>query len=80
MRLQVMVAIDDSGSMRENGAGRMALEALVLLCKALTQLEVRLPSHSHTHTHSCKSVTHSNILVILRSVQIGGRLGCGELW
>jgi midasin len=37
---QVMIAIDDSESMRTNGAGRLALEALVVLCKALTQLEV----------------------------------------
>lgn len=35
-----MIAIDDSESMRTNGAGRLALEAMVVLCKALTQLEV----------------------------------------
>lgn len=37
---QVMVAIDDSMSMSENGAGNMACEAMALICKAMTQLEV----------------------------------------
>ncbi len=37
---QIMIAIDDSESMQSNGAGRLALEALTTLCKALTQLEV----------------------------------------
>jgi len=35
-----MLAIDDSGSMLENKAGNMALEALTMMAKALTQLEV----------------------------------------
>ena len=53
---QVMIAIDDSASMQANGrllfdacnmltgsvaaAGRLALESLTVLCRALTQLEV----------------------------------------
>ncbi|RHY33814.1 hypothetical protein DYB32_001374 [Aphanomyces invadans] len=37
---QVMVAIDDSESMADNHAGRLALEALTTLCKGMTQLEV----------------------------------------
>ncbi len=40
---QVLIAIDDSLSMRDKGAGRLALEALTTLCKALTQLEVQTP-------------------------------------
>jgi len=35
-----MVAIDDSLSMKENGSGRLALEALTVICRALTQIEV----------------------------------------
>ncbi len=35
-----MLAIDDSESMRENGAGRMALEAMTVISRALVQLEV----------------------------------------
>jgi len=37
---QVMIAIDDSQSMRENNAGTLALEALATLTQALTLLEV----------------------------------------
>jgi hypothetical protein len=37
---QVLVAIDNSQSMRVNGACRMAMESLAILCQALTQLEV----------------------------------------
>ncbi|GLE05583.1 hypothetical protein PINS_up014615 [Pythium insidiosum] len=37
---QIMVAIDDSESMADNHAGRLALEAMTTLCKAMTQLEV----------------------------------------
>lgn len=37
---QVVVAIDDSESMAQNHAGKMALEALALLTSALTKLEV----------------------------------------
>ncbi|TDH69545.1 hypothetical protein CCR75_002271 [Bremia lactucae] len=37
---QVMLAIDDSESMADNCAGRLALEALATLCKGMTQLEV----------------------------------------
>uniref|UniRef100_K3X0F0 VWFA domain-containing protein n=1 Tax=Globisporangium ultimum (strain ATCC 200006 / CBS 805.95 / DAOM BR144) TaxID=431595 RepID=K3X0F0_GLOUD len=37
---QVMVAIDDSESMADNHAGRLALEAMTTLCKGMTQLEV----------------------------------------
>jgi len=39
-RYQVMLAIDDSHSMRNHGAGRLALEAMTVLTKALTALEV----------------------------------------
>ncbi|KAF6262490.1 hypothetical protein COO60DRAFT_1699221 [Scenedesmus sp. NREL 46B-D3] len=39
-RYQVVVAVDDSRSMAENGAGAFALEALALLCKAMSRLEV----------------------------------------
>jgi midasin len=37
---QVLVAVDDSRSMADNRAGAMALEALAMVAKALTQLEV----------------------------------------
>ncbi|MES1910386.1 MAG: hypothetical protein MHM6MM_002989 [Cercozoa sp. M6MM] len=37
---QVMVAIDNSESMRNNGAAQLALQSLALLTSALTQLEV----------------------------------------
>ncbi|KAI9910758.1 hypothetical protein PsorP6_009948 [Peronosclerospora sorghi] len=37
---QVMLAIDDSESMADNHAGRLALEALATLCKGMTQVEV----------------------------------------
>jgi midasin (ATPase involved in ribosome maturation) len=37
---QVMIAIDDSESMLENGAGDVAMQALSVLCRSLTQLEV----------------------------------------
>ena len=37
---QVVVAVDDSRSMREGGRGSFALEALALLAGALTRLEV----------------------------------------
>lgn len=37
---QIMVAIDDSESMADNHAGRLALEAMSTLCKGMTQLEV----------------------------------------
>jgi midasin len=39
-RYQVVVAVDDSRSMAEHGAGAFALEALALLCKAMSRLEV----------------------------------------
>lgn len=39
-RYQVVVAVDDSRSMAETGAGSFALEALSLLCKAMSRLEV----------------------------------------
>jgi len=37
---QVMVAIDDTASMTENKSGQMALEALTMICKAMSRLEV----------------------------------------
>ncbi len=37
---QILIAVDDSESMADNGAGRMAVEAVALLCCALAQLEV----------------------------------------
>jgi len=37
---QIMVAVDGSKSMQENGAGQLALEALVLISRALARLEV----------------------------------------
>lgn len=37
---QVLLAIDDSSSMFSNGAGRLAMETISVLCKALTTLEV----------------------------------------
>jgi len=37
---QIMVAIDDSESMADNHAGRLALEAMATLCRGMTQLEV----------------------------------------
>lgn len=39
-RYQVVVAVDDSRSMAETGAASFALEALALLCKAMSRLEV----------------------------------------
>eukprot|EP00899_Mesostigma_viride_P010035 jgi/Mesvir1/19032/Mv12798-RA.1 len=37
---QVVVAIDDSRSMGENGCGALALEATAVICKAMAQLEI----------------------------------------
>ena len=37
---QVMLAVDNSKSMMEGGAGALALESLALLCKSLSMLEV----------------------------------------
>lgn len=39
--LQVVVAMDDSKSMSENGCGMFALEALTLICQAMSRVEVR---------------------------------------
>jgi midasin len=39
-RYQVVVAVDDSRSMAQHGAAGFALEALALLCKAMSRLEV----------------------------------------
>lgn len=39
-RYQVLLAIDDSKSMAENGCATFALEALTLLCRALALVEV----------------------------------------
>ncbi|GMH33343.1 hypothetical protein BSKO_01177 [Bryopsis sp. KO-2023] len=39
-RYQVLLAIDDSKSMAENGCGVFALESLTLLCRAMARLEV----------------------------------------
>ena len=38
-----MIAVDDSASMREAGAARVALEALAILAKAMSSLEVGGP-------------------------------------
>lgn len=37
---QVVIAVDDSGSMSENRCGDVAIEALVTVCRAMSQLEV----------------------------------------
>ena len=37
---QILIAIDDSESMRESRAGELACEALSLLCVSLSKLEV----------------------------------------
>lgn len=37
---QVVVAVDDSSSMQENSCGNVAVEALVTVCRAMSQLEV----------------------------------------
>ncbi|KAL0028971.1 hypothetical protein WJX77_009058 [Trebouxia sp. C0004] len=39
-KYQVVVAVDDSRSMGENGCGSFALEALTLICRAMARLEV----------------------------------------
>lgn len=36
----VMVCIDDSKSMSDNHAGSMALQAMLLICKAMSRLEL----------------------------------------
>ena len=38
--LKVVIAVDDSKSMGENGCGTFALEALTLICRAMARLEV----------------------------------------
>lgn len=38
--LQVVIAVDDSRSMAENGCGAVALEAVTLIARALARLEV----------------------------------------
>lgn len=35
-----MIAVDDSRSMSENNCGNVAIEALVTVCRAMSQLEV----------------------------------------
>ncbi|KAK9063930.1 hypothetical protein SSX86_017802 [Deinandra increscens subsp. villosa] len=37
---QVVIAVDDSRSMSENNCGNVAIEALVTVCRAMSQLEV----------------------------------------
>ncbi|XP_071712181.1 midasin isoform X2 [Rutidosis leptorrhynchoides] len=37
---QVVIAVDDSRSMSENNCGNVAMEALVTVCRAMSQLEV----------------------------------------
>ncbi|WVZ15742.1 hypothetical protein V8G54_013308, partial [Vigna mungo] len=37
---QVVIAVDDSHSMSENGCGEVAIEALVTVCRAVSQLEM----------------------------------------
>lgn len=37
---QVVVAVDDSRSMQKNSCGNFAVEALVTVCRAMSQLEV----------------------------------------
>jgi midasin len=37
---QIIVAIDDTLSMREHRSGQLGIEALLVMCKALTRLEV----------------------------------------
>lgn len=37
---QVVIAVDDSRSMQENRCGTVAIEALVTVCRAMSQLEV----------------------------------------
>ena len=39
-KYQVVLAVDDSRSMAENGCGAFALEALALLCRSMARLEV----------------------------------------
>jgi hypothetical protein len=39
----VVLAVDDSRSMREGGCGAFAMEAVTLLARALARLEVRAP-------------------------------------
>jgi midasin len=36
----VVVAVDDSRSMSENQCGKVAIEALLTVCRAMSQLEV----------------------------------------
>ena len=50
MSPQVVLAVDDSRSMREGGCGTFALEAITLLARALARLEVRMSAWSHRHT------------------------------
>nr|XP_009757416.1 PREDICTED: midasin [Nicotiana sylvestris] len=37
---QVVIAVDDSRSMSESGCGHLAIEALVTVCRAMSQLEI----------------------------------------
>lgn len=37
---QVVIAVDDSRSMQESRCGNVAIEALVTVCRAMSQLEV----------------------------------------
>lgn len=37
---QVVIAVDDSRSMSESNCGHIAIEALVTVCRAMSQLEV----------------------------------------
>lgn len=38
--MQVVIAVDDSRSMAENGCGAVALEAVTLIARSLARLEV----------------------------------------
>ena len=46
---QVVLAVDDSRSMREGGCGTFALEAVTLLARALARLEVCMHGPPRTH-------------------------------
>lgn len=50
---QVLLCIDDSESMRHTGAGKLACEALAVLCQALSRVEVRPPPCTSIITNSC---------------------------
>ncbi|KAA6426067.1 MAG: hypothetical protein FRX49_03919, partial [Trebouxia sp. A1-2] len=74
---RVVVAVDDSRSMGENGCGSFALEALTLICRAMARLEVGEMGVDNTIADNpmvelLTSMQHMLEQARVRSVGVGG--------